>query len=126
MDNTILQDRVLRLALTRWRPSVWRHVCQTVNRNIGLVGKWSHFLFFFIYFGIKLFLFFYGFRYIVGQAVIDRRHADDKSPRAEHIGLHVALRSLYDDGVPVHEIVTDEHSQVVADFSKYFTNKFVF
>lgn len=52
------------------------------------------------------------------MAIVDRRHAKNNSPQAEHVGLHASLRSLYRLGVPVSELVTDEHRVVIADMSK--------
>lgn len=58
------------------------------------------------------------FRYVIAQEVLDRRHVGNTSPAMEHTGMHACLQHLHDVGVPVHELTTDEHSQVVADFSK--------
>jgi len=58
------------------------------------------------------------FSYIIQQATVDRRHAENKSPQAEHVGFHAAIRSLYNAHIPISEIITDEHRVVIADMSK--------
>ena len=58
------------------------------------------------------------FRYIIESRAVDRRHAGNNSVAAEKVGLHVALQALYRAGIPVAEVVTDEHTQIVADMSK--------
>lgn len=62
------------------------------------------------------------FRYIISQAVADKRHADNKSSAAEHVGFHAALRPLLEaslsDGLDIAEVVTDQCGQIMADLSK--------
>jgi len=55
---------------------------------------------------------------MIEQSTVDRRHADNKSPQAEHVGFHSVLRSLSRADIPVAEIITDEHKVVIADMSE--------
>lgn len=63
------------------------------------------------------------YRYIIGHVVLDRRHVGNTSPEMENTGLHALCKKLAKANVPVHELATDEHSRVLADFSKVFYYK---
>lgn len=56
--------------------------------------------------------------YVISQSVIDRRHADNNSTNMERIGLHWALQPVFNAGVKVAELVTDDHNQITSDFRK--------
>ena len=57
-------------------------------------------------------------RYVVSQAVAHRKHTNGKSAAMEHASLHAALSPLRKAGISVAELVTDQHTQVMGDFSK--------
>lgn len=52
------------------------------------------------------------------QIVLDKRHANDKSPNMEKLAFTMILQQLLDQGVDIVEVVTDQHPQIIAYMSK--------
>ena len=70
-------------------------------------------LYCFIYFFIVPF-----FRYALQLEVVDKRQVELKSPNMEKAGFIRSVCNLFDKGVAVKEIVTDQNLQIISLFSK--------
>ena len=56
---------------------------------------------------------------ILGMEILDKRHADGKSPNMEVKAFEMLLDKLLAKGIKVVEIVTDQHICITALMSKF-------